>query len=504
MSLVPPGGDDSSSPRRAVSPLLESRRPHCTLACDYCAAILEDKFRRNADMRNRGTSPLSVSPRQSLTGEPPWTLPDDDRPDFSALKENIHRINKDCETSTRLDMLLTQVEQYANNLEALVEERTSDYLEEKRKCEELLYQLLPKSVASQLIMGQPVMAETYDQVTIYFSDIIGFTQLSAESTPLEVVDLLNDLYTSFDSIIENFDVYKVETIGDAYMVVSGLPMRNGNRHAAEIARMSLALLRAVREKTVPHRPGEKLLLRIGMHSGPCVAGVVGLKMPRYCLFGDTVNTASRMESHGEALRIHVSPKTKEVLDLYDCFELECRGEITMKGKGKMTTYWLIGEKNSSITNNTYVPKNCSENTVTNNPSITFQGPDSPASHSLTHSQSPDRNGTKDNANRTSDILTERDRIKHEIATFVAKDLINNIDNAVREFRLSQSANLASAPNCSKSICNGNDKGLITPTYDKELVINKGKVRDVVNRLNNTINNTNDTKNTKQKAVKNED
>ncbi|CAG9568072.1 unnamed protein product [Danaus chrysippus] len=97
MSLVPPGGTDSPSPRRAVSPLLESRRPHCTLACDYCAAILEDKFRRNADMRNRGTSPLSVSPRQSLTGEPPWTLPDDDRPDFSALKENIHRINKDCE-----------------------------------------------------------------------------------------------------------------------------------------------------------------------------------------------------------------------------------------------------------------------------------------------------------------------------------------------------------------------------------------------------------------------
>ncbi|XP_026497577.1 atrial natriuretic peptide receptor 2-like [Vanessa tameamea] len=504
MSLVPPGGGDSPSPRRAVSPLLESRRPHCTLACDYCAAILEDKFRRNADMRNRGTSPLSVSPRQSLTGEPPWTLPDDDRPDFSALKENIHRINKDCETSTRLDMLLTQVEQYANNLEALVEERTSDYLEEKRKCEELLYQLLPKSVASQLIMGQPVMAETYDQVTIYFSDIIGFTQLSAESTPLEVVDLLNDLYTSFDSIIENFDVYKVETIGDAYMVVSGLPMRNGNRHAAEIASMSLALLRAVRVKTVPHRPGEKLLLRIGMHSGPCVAGVVGLKMPRYCLFGDTVNTASRMESHGEALRIHVSPKTKEVLDLYDCFDLECRGEITMKGKGKMTTYWLIGERSASFISNTYEQTKYNENTITNNPSITFQGPDSPASHSLTHSQSPERNGTKENTTRPTEILTERDRIKHEIATFVAKDLINNIDNAVREFRLSQSATLASAQNINKPICNGNEKGLITPTYDKGLVINKGKVRDVVNRFNNTINTTNEVKNTKQKSIKSED
>ncbi|CAG9793297.1 unnamed protein product [Diatraea saccharalis] len=488
MSLVPPGGADSPSPRRAVSPLLEMRRPHCTLAC-------------SAETRNRGTSPLSASPRQSLTGEPPWTLPDDDRPDFSALKENIQRINKDCETSTRLDMLLTQVEQYANNLEALVEERTSDYLEEKRKCEELLYQLLPKSVASQLIMGQPVMAETYDQVTIYFSDIIGFTQLSAESTPLEVVDLLNDLYTSFDSIIENFDVYKVETIGDAYMVVSGLPMRNGNRHAAEIARMSLALLGAVRVKTVPHRPGEKLLLRIGMHTGPCVAGVVGLKMPRYCLFGDTVNTASRMESHGEALKIHVSPKTKEVLDLYDCFELECRGEITMKGKGKMTTYWLIGEKANN--NETYQQMNHLQNIVAN-PSITFQGPDSPASHSLTQNQSPERfNNTKDTNHTPYEIQSERDRIKHEIATFVAKDLINNIDNAVKEFRKSQSANFASG-NTTKPMCNGKEKGLITPTYDKELVISKGKVRDVVNRFNNCVVNEVATKNTKAKALKPED
>ncbi|XP_052754127.1 atrial natriuretic peptide receptor 2-like [Galleria mellonella] len=505
MSLVPPGGADSPSPRRAVSPLLEMRRPHCTLACDYCAAILEDKFKRSADMRNRGTSPLSASPRQSLTGEPPWTLPDDDRPDFSALKENIQRINKDCETSTRLDMLLTQVEQYANNLEALVEERTSDYLEEKRKCEELLYQLLPKSVASQLIMGQPVMAETYDQVTIYFSDIIGFTQLSAESTPLEVVDLLNDLYTSFDSIIENFDVYKVETIGDAYMVVSGLPMRNGNRHAAEIARMSLALLRAVRLKTVPHRPGERLLLRIGMHTGPCVAGVVGLKMPRYCLFGDTVNTASRMESHGEALKIHVSPKTKEILDIYDCFELECRGEISMKGKGKMITYWLIREKSNTQEMQSYEEMNHIHTDIVNNPSITFQGPDSPASHSLTQSQSPERvTDNKDTSNhRPLELLSERDRIKHEIATFVAKDLINNIDNAVREFRKSQSANFASIIP-SKPICNGSNKSQITPTYDKELVISKGKVRDVVNRFNSCVINESGSKVTKSKTMKTED
>lgn len=243
-----------------------------------------------------------------------------------------------------MDNLLSRMEQYANNLETLVDERTRDYLEEKKKCEAVLYQLLPRSVAAQLIAGKPVLAETYDMVTIYFSDIVGFTKISAESSPMEVVDFLNDLYTCFDSIVGNFDVYKVETIGDAYMVVSGLPVRNGTRHAMQIARLALALLSAVHTFKIRHRPEEQLRLRIGMHSGPCVAGVIGMKMPRYCLFGDTVNTASRMESNGEALKIHLSDTTKQLLDSYGTFDLVERGVLDIKGKGKMKTYWLEGER----------------------------------------------------------------------------------------------------------------------------------------------------------------
>ncbi|KAI9553877.1 hypothetical protein GHT06_019147 [Daphnia sinensis] len=272
-----------------------------------------------------------------------WMEDPNERPDFQVLKATIRRLNKDNESGNILDNLLSRMELYANNLEQLVEERTADYLEEKQRCEELLYQLLPKPVASQLIAGQSVLAETFDNVTIYFSDIVGFTALSAESAPLQVVDLLNDLYTCFDSIIENFDVYKVETIGDAYMVVSGLPVRNGNLHAREIARMSLRLLQAVGHFRIRHRPNDQLKLRIGLHSGPVVAGVVGLKMPRYCLFGDTVNTASRMESHGLALKIHVSPATKALLDSFGTFRLELRGDVEMKGKGIVTTHWLLGE-----------------------------------------------------------------------------------------------------------------------------------------------------------------
>uniref|UniRef100_A0A8C8A0M5 Guanylate cyclase n=1 Tax=Oryzias sinensis TaxID=183150 RepID=A0A8C8A0M5_9TELE len=258
-----------------------------------------------------------------------WAEDPAERPDFGHIKIYMAKLNKEGSTSI-LNNLLSRMEQYANNLENLVEERTQAYLEEKRKAENLLYQILPHSVAEQLKRGETVQAEAFDSVTIYFSDIVGFTSMSAESTPLQVVTLLNDLYTCFDAIIDNFDVYKVETIGDAYMVVSGLPVRNGKLHAREIASMSLALLEQVKTFKIRHRPNDQLRLRIGIHTGPVCAGVVGLKMPRYCLFGDTVNTASRMESNGEALKIHVSSATKEVLDEFCYFNLELRGDVEMK------------------------------------------------------------------------------------------------------------------------------------------------------------------------------
>ncbi|ESN90567.1 hypothetical protein HELRODRAFT_96557 [Helobdella robusta] len=274
-----------------------------------------------------------------------WTEDPNERPEFNQIKNSVKRMNKDMGGGNLLDNLLSRMEQYACNLEGLVQERTADYLEQKKRAENLLYMMLPRSVATQLMQGMNVKAEKYESVTIYFSDICGFTSLSALSTPMQVVDLLNDLYTSFDVIIEKFDVYKVETIGDAYMVVSGLPVRNGLLHAREICRMSLKLLKEVKSFKIRHMPSDKLMLRIGVHSGAVCAGVVGHKMPRYCLFGDTVNTASRMESNGEALKIHVSPETKATLDMFGTFKLEFRGPVVMKGKGEICTWWLMGEEN---------------------------------------------------------------------------------------------------------------------------------------------------------------
>lgn len=126
-----------------------------------------------------------------------------------------------------MDDLLRRMETYANNLESLVEEKTEQLNMEKRRTEELLYQVLPRPVATQLMAGEMVQPEQFESVTIYFSDIVGFTSLCAQSKPIEVVDFLNELYSTFDRIIGFYDVYKVETIGDSYMVVSGLPERNG-------------------------------------------------------------------------------------------------------------------------------------------------------------------------------------------------------------------------------------------------------------------------------------
>ncbi|XP_067133569.1 atrial natriuretic peptide receptor 2-like [Centruroides vittatus] len=272
-----------------------------------------------------------------------WAENPAERPTFPEIKSKIKKITKGISSHNFLDNLLLRMEQYANNLEQLVEEKTQSLYDEKKKTDELLYQLLPKFIAEELKKGNHVKPEVYDSVTIFFSDIVGFTSLCAESTPMQVVDLLNDLYTCFDATIDLYNVYKVETIGDAYMVASGLPIKIGDEHASEIARMSLALIHTLKNFKIRHKPERKMKLRIGAHSGPCVAGVVGLKMPKYCLFGDTVNTASRMESTGEALKIHISEQMKKILDTFGTFRISKRGDIEIKGKGIMTTYWLEGE-----------------------------------------------------------------------------------------------------------------------------------------------------------------
>uniref|UniRef100_A0A8C6XI36 guanylate cyclase n=1 Tax=Naja naja TaxID=35670 RepID=A0A8C6XI36_NAJNA len=208
---------------------------------------------------------------------------------------------------------------------------------EKKKSETLLYAMLPKHVANLLKEGKKVKAGDFSCCTILFSDVVTFTNICSVCEPIQIVNMLNLMYSKFDRLTNIHGVYKVETIGDAYMVVGGVPVPVAS-HGERVANFALGMRIAAREVMNPitTRP---IQIRIGIHTGPVLAGVVGEKMPRYCLFGDTVNTASRMESHGLPDKIHISSTTFKALPP-QVFETAERGLIEVKGKGKMTTYFL--------------------------------------------------------------------------------------------------------------------------------------------------------------------
>ncbi|XP_064638369.1 retinal guanylyl cyclase 2-like [Lineus longissimus] len=314
----------------------------------FCMLDLEPeeiirKVRKPPPLCRPSVSQQAAPPQYIQIMKQCWTENPDIRPDFESIYQEFKDLNKGKKMNI-VDTMFKMLEKYSNDLEELVKDRTDALAEEKKKTEHLISRMLPPMVAKSLMMGTPVEAESYNEVTIYFSDIVGFTTISAMSNPMQVVALLNELYTMFDSIIEKYEVYKVETIGDAYMVASGLPVRI-KHHAQAICLMALDLLSDCAKFKIHHMPEVPLRLRIGLHTGPCVAGVVGLTMPRYCLFGDTVNTASRMESTGAAFRIHISETTRDLLvnQPPGGFHIQYRGEVELKGKGTHKTYWLTGK-----------------------------------------------------------------------------------------------------------------------------------------------------------------
>ena len=215
--------------------------------------------------------------------------------------------------------------------------------EERERSERLLLNILPAPIAERLKASGDAIAEHSDGVTVLFADIVGFTPLSACKTPQALVELLNRVFSEFDALADAHGLEKIKTIGDAYMAVAGLPQPWPD-HAARAARMALAMLDATAR--VAAETGEKLALRIGLHSGPVVAGVIGRRKFTYDLWGDTVNTASRMESHGVPGAIHCTEAT--ALLLQGAFQLLARGAVDIKGKGPMPTFLLTpapgGEK----------------------------------------------------------------------------------------------------------------------------------------------------------------
>ncbi|XP_043849657.1 guanylate cyclase soluble subunit beta-2-like [Dromiciops gliroides] len=270
------------------------------------------------------------------------------------LEERKMHISDIARHDTTRDLILLNQQRLAeielsNQLERKKEELRilSKHLAiEKKKTETLLYAMLPEHVANQLKEGKKVAAGEFKTCTILFSDVVTFTNICAACEPIQIVNMLNSMYSKFDRLTSVHDVYKVETIGDAYMVVGGVPVPVED-HAQRVANFALGMRISAREVMNPIT-GEPIQIRVGIHTGPVLAGVVGDKMPRYCLFGDTVNTASRMESHGLPNKVHLSPTAYSALENRG-FEIVERGEIEVKGKGKMTTYFLI--QNLQVTEN---------------------------------------------------------------------------------------------------------------------------------------------------------
>ena len=212
------------------------------------------------------------------------------------------------------------------------------------RSESLLLNILPPTIAGRLKADSGTIADGFAGVTVLFADIVGFTKMSARMAPERVVELLDDLFCTFDDLAGGLGLEKIKTIGDCYMIVGGLPELRPD-HAQAVAQMALAMIRAVH--VAGKDIGEPIDVRIGMHTGPVVAGVIGKRKFTYDVWGDTVNVASRMESHGLPGHIQLTSATHHALD--GKFVMTRRGMIEVKGKGEMETWFLEGPATSATT-----------------------------------------------------------------------------------------------------------------------------------------------------------
>jgi class 3 adenylate cyclase len=210
---------------------------------------------------------------------------------------------------------------------------------EQNKTENLLHNILPTSVTQRLKGGEKRIADAHQDVSVLFADLVGFTELSKGMSAAKLVDMLDEIFSSFDAIVGEAGVEKIKTIGDSYMLVGGAPEPRED-HAQAVVNVAFAMLSAIQSINDQH--GTQLQIRVGVNSGPVVAGVIGMHKFTYDLWGNTVNVASRMESTGAEGKIHISPSTAERLD--NKFVLQERGAITIKGIGPLETFFVQGQR----------------------------------------------------------------------------------------------------------------------------------------------------------------
>lgn len=240
----------------------------------------------------------------------------------------------------RFSLAFHRVENYAQDLKNEVDEKTKELREEKEKSEKLLLNVLPDQIAERLKQGEQPIADHFDEASVIFIDIVDFTKLSAKSTPNKIVNILNEVFTHFDKIAEKYGLEKIKTIGDCYMAAAGIPIHRAD-HAEAIASMAIESMQRMNGYIT--EDGHEIQFRVGLDCGPIVAGVIGKQKFIYDLWGDMVNTASRMETNGIIGRIQCTERFKDKLGKRSDelgIKFEDRGEIEVKGKGKMKTYFI--------------------------------------------------------------------------------------------------------------------------------------------------------------------
>jgi class 3 adenylate cyclase/NAD(P)-dependent dehydrogenase (short-subunit alcohol dehydrogenase family) len=252
-------------------------------------------------------------------------------------------LGTDAALPQHMKQFLSNVSERNRELEARIAIRTRELAEAHERSEALLLNVLPKPIAERLKNGEATIADSFDEATVLFADIVDFTPFAARLSPKEVVAILDIVFSTLDDIAETYHVEKIKTIGDCYMMVAGVPERRAD-HAEAIAEAALEIRDRV--KVDPGDRSVPLSVRVGIHSGPLVAGVIGRRKFIYDLWGDTVNTASRMESHSLPDAIQCSTAAYE--RLRDRYAFEPRGEIDVKGKGSMQTYFLLGRAVSPV------------------------------------------------------------------------------------------------------------------------------------------------------------
>lgn len=293
---------------------------------DHCATALAYAIVHGAEYHGQVADPFEPLDRIGVIQMPRIDPDDSSSVDVSGPLSGLY-----------IKQYLSDVTSLNKQLENRIDVRTREVEAARRRSEQLLLSILPSPIAERLELGETMIADHFEEATVLFADIVGFTPMSSRLTPQEVVELLDAVFSEFDQIAGLYELEKIKTIGDCYMAVGGVPEPQAD-HADRVANAALEMVPALLQ--LGRRMDLPLSLRIGMNSGGVVAGVIGRQKFIYDLWGDTVNTASRMESHGVGNRIQCTQQVRDILG--DRYIFESRGEVEVKGKGLMPTYFLNG------------------------------------------------------------------------------------------------------------------------------------------------------------------